>query len=182
MLLMANRRDIAWLPDHQARCFADDHFGHDPDAQLYGRLANLILFAHAGLRTEGSVLLKCCRDSGLWGYAISDDLPIVLPLPVHTGKQCVSSTVFHAAEGACRPCRPKKATSKQWNPVVSALAKATGTVDLIRPAILPSRAPAAWLRHCLHGRHRADRPACASGAVRGHQGAHQSSPHARGSR
>ena len=49
------------------------------DAQLYARLANSILYAHAGLRAETSVLLSNRRgQSGLWPYAISGDLPIVL--------------------------------------------------------------------------------------------------------
>ena len=49
------------------------------DAQLYGRLANSILYANPTLRAESSVLVKNRRgQSGLWGYAISGDLPIVL--------------------------------------------------------------------------------------------------------
>ena len=51
----------------------------EADAQLYGRLANSILYAHAALRAESSVLMRNRRgQSGLWGYAISGDLPIVL--------------------------------------------------------------------------------------------------------
>ncbi|MDP2834608.1 MAG: glucoamylase family protein, partial [Pseudomonadota bacterium] len=51
----------------------------EADAQLYGRLANAILYAHAALRAESSVLMRNRRgQSGLWGYAISGDLPIVL--------------------------------------------------------------------------------------------------------
>jgi cyclic beta-1,2-glucan glucanotransferase len=51
----------------------------EADAQLYGRLANSVLYAHASLRAESSVLMKNRRgQSGLWGYAISGDLPIVL--------------------------------------------------------------------------------------------------------
>ncbi|MBF0220486.1 MAG: cyclic beta 1-2 glucan synthetase, partial [Gammaproteobacteria bacterium] len=49
------------------------------DAQLYCRLANSILYANPALRAESSVLVKNQRgQSGLWGYAISGDLPIVL--------------------------------------------------------------------------------------------------------
>ena len=49
------------------------------DAQLYGRLANSILYANPALRAESRVLEKNQRgQSGLWGYAISGDLPIVL--------------------------------------------------------------------------------------------------------
>ena len=51
----------------------------EADAQLYGRLANSILYAHAALRADSSVLMQNRRgQSGLWGYAISGDLPIVL--------------------------------------------------------------------------------------------------------
>ncbi len=51
----------------------------DADAQLYSRLAGPILFATAALRADASVLIKNCRgQSGLWGYAISGDLPILL--------------------------------------------------------------------------------------------------------
>ena len=51
----------------------------EADAQLYGRLANSILYAHASLRADSSVLMLNRRgQSGLWGYAISGDLPIVL--------------------------------------------------------------------------------------------------------
>ncbi|MDP1904503.1 MAG: glucoamylase family protein [Pseudomonadota bacterium] len=51
----------------------------EADAQLYGRLANSIIYAHASLRADSSTLLRNRRgQSGLWGYAISGDLPIVL--------------------------------------------------------------------------------------------------------
>ncbi|HYP68760.1 MAG TPA: glycosyl hydrolase family 65 protein, partial [Thiobacillaceae bacterium] len=51
----------------------------EADAQLYGRLANSVIYSHAALRAESSVLMKNRRgQSGLWGYAISGDLPIVL--------------------------------------------------------------------------------------------------------
>jgi cellobiose phosphorylase len=49
------------------------------DAQLYGRLAGSIIYANGALRADPSVLIKNRRgQSGLWGYAISGDLPIVL--------------------------------------------------------------------------------------------------------
>ena len=51
----------------------------EADAQLYGRLASSIIYANAALRAEASVIAKNRRgQSGLWGYAISGDLPIVL--------------------------------------------------------------------------------------------------------
>ncbi|MCE9639390.1 MAG: cyclic beta 1-2 glucan synthetase [Betaproteobacteria bacterium] len=51
----------------------------EADAQLYGRLASSVIYANAALRAENDVLIKNRRgQSGLWGYAISGDLPIVL--------------------------------------------------------------------------------------------------------
>ena len=51
----------------------------EADAQLYGRLAGSVLYANAALRAEAGVLRSNRRgQSGLWGYAISGDLPIVL--------------------------------------------------------------------------------------------------------
>jgi len=51
----------------------------EADAQLYGRLAASILYANSALRAGSSLLLKNLRgQSGLWGYSISGDLPIVL--------------------------------------------------------------------------------------------------------
>nr|WP_236599188.1 glucoamylase family protein [Ramlibacter monticola] len=49
------------------------------EAQLYARLANGVVHADAPLRAAPGVLLRNRRpQSGLWGYAISGDLPIVL--------------------------------------------------------------------------------------------------------
>ena len=51
----------------------------ESDAQLYARLASSVIYANASLRAEASVLLRNRRgQSGLWSYAISGDLPIVL--------------------------------------------------------------------------------------------------------
>ncbi len=51
----------------------------EADAQLYRRLAGPVIYAHAALRAQTSVLIQNRRgQSGLWGYAISGDLPIVL--------------------------------------------------------------------------------------------------------
>jgi cellobiose phosphorylase len=51
----------------------------DADARLYARLANSIVFANASLRADAAVIARNRRpQSGLWGYAISGDLPIVL--------------------------------------------------------------------------------------------------------
>ena len=51
----------------------------EADAQLYSQLASSVLYAHSGLRTHPSIVAQNRRgQSGLWGYAISGDLPIVL--------------------------------------------------------------------------------------------------------
>ena len=51
----------------------------EADAQLYGRLASSVIYANGALRADADVLGRNRRgQSGLWGYAISGDLPIVL--------------------------------------------------------------------------------------------------------
>jgi cellobiose phosphorylase len=51
----------------------------ESDAQLYARLSSSIIFANNSLRTDPAVIIKNQRNqSGLWGYSISGDLPIVL--------------------------------------------------------------------------------------------------------
>ena len=51
----------------------------EADAQLYGRLARSVIYANSSLRADAGVLSRNRRgQSGLWGYAISGDLPIVL--------------------------------------------------------------------------------------------------------
>jgi cyclic beta-1,2-glucan synthetase len=51
----------------------------ETDVQLYGRLAASVIYANSTLRAGSSLLLKNLRgQSGLWGYSISGDLPIVL--------------------------------------------------------------------------------------------------------
>ena len=51
----------------------------ESDAQLYARLASSILFSNASFRADPALLIRNHRgQSGLWGYSISGDLPIVL--------------------------------------------------------------------------------------------------------
>jgi cellobiose phosphorylase len=68
--------DLAWTHDQiQLRQLN----ATETEAQIYGRLAGSILYTNAALRAEASVLIKNHRgQSGLWGYSISGDLPIVL--------------------------------------------------------------------------------------------------------
>jgi cyclic beta-1,2-glucan synthetase len=51
----------------------------EADAQIYARLANTVVYSQPTLRADAATLLRNRRgQSGLWGYAISGDLPIVL--------------------------------------------------------------------------------------------------------
>jgi cyclic beta-1,2-glucan synthetase len=51
----------------------------EADAQLYARLASPLIYANPARRASPSVLLNNRRgQSGLWGYGISGDAPIVL--------------------------------------------------------------------------------------------------------
>jgi cellobiose phosphorylase len=51
----------------------------EADAQLYCRIAGSVIYANSSLRADPSTLIKNRRgQSGLWGYSISGDLPIVL--------------------------------------------------------------------------------------------------------
>ena len=65
--------DLAWTHSQVVRRQIN---ASQADAQLYERLAGLVLYAHPALRAEPAVLLQNRRgQSGLWGQAISGDLP-----------------------------------------------------------------------------------------------------------
>ncbi|MGY0652740.1 GH36-type glycosyl hydrolase domain-containing protein [Luteimonas sp. A537] len=68
--------DLAWTHSQVVRRQID---ASQADAQLYERLAGLVLHGNPALRAGPSVLLQNRRgQSGLWGQAISGDHPIVL--------------------------------------------------------------------------------------------------------
>ena len=77
----------------------------ETDAQLYGRLASSVLYADKTLRADPSVLLKNRRgQSGLWGYAISGDVPIVLlqigdPANIDLVRQLVQAHAYWRLKG-----------------------------------------------------------------------------------
>ncbi len=77
----------------------------EADAQLYGRLASSVIYANASLRADPSVLIKNRRgQSGLWGYAISGDLPIVLlqigdPANIDLVRQLVQAHTYWRLKG-----------------------------------------------------------------------------------
>jgi cyclic beta-1,2-glucan glucanotransferase len=75
------------------------------DAQLYNRLASGILYCNPLLRAPASVMSQNRRgQSGLWGYSISGDLPIVLlrvgdPALIHLVDQMVSAHGYWRLKG-----------------------------------------------------------------------------------
>ena len=77
----------------------------DADAQLYGRLAGSVIYANSSLRADASVLIKNRRgQSGLWGYSISGDLPIVLlrigdPANIGLVRQLVQAHAYWRLKG-----------------------------------------------------------------------------------
>ncbi len=77
----------------------------EADAQIYARLANSIIYANASLRADPSVVQKNRRaQSGLWGYAISGDLPIVLlqistPESIDLVRQLVQAHAYWRLKG-----------------------------------------------------------------------------------
>ncbi|MES2263902.1 MAG: glucoamylase family protein [Pseudomonadota bacterium] len=77
----------------------------ETDAQLYGRLANSVIYPHAALRADAAILVKNQRgQSGLWAYAISGDLPIVLlqikdPANIELARQMVQAHAYWRLKG-----------------------------------------------------------------------------------
>ena len=75
------------------------------DAQLYCRLAGAIIYANDSLRADPRILIKNHRgQSGLWGYAISGDLPIVLlriedPANIDLVRQLVQAHAYWRLNG-----------------------------------------------------------------------------------
>ncbi|MDH5822224.1 glucoamylase family protein [Luteimonas sp. RD2P54] len=68
--------DLAWTHSQVVRRQIN---ASQADAQLYERLAGLIVYAHPLLRADSAVLLQNRRGQpALWGHSISGDLPIVL--------------------------------------------------------------------------------------------------------
>jgi cyclic beta-1,2-glucan synthetase len=77
----------------------------EADAQLYGHLASSVIYANSSLRAEPGVLIENRRgQSGLWGYAISGDLPIVLlkigdPANIELVRQLVQAHTYWRLNG-----------------------------------------------------------------------------------
>ena len=77
----------------------------EADAQLYCRLASSVIYANATLRADPGVLIKNRRgQSGLWGYSISGDLPIVLlqiedPANIDLVRQLIQAHAYWRLKG-----------------------------------------------------------------------------------
>jgi len=77
----------------------------EADAQLYGSIAGSIIYANSSLRADTGILRKNRRgQSGLWGYAISGDLPIVLlriedPANIDLVRQLVQAHAYWRLKG-----------------------------------------------------------------------------------
>ena len=68
--------DLAWTHGH---IVLQQLAATEADAQAYGRLAGAILYASGARRAKASILARNKQgQSGLWGYGISGDVPIVL--------------------------------------------------------------------------------------------------------
>jgi cellobiose phosphorylase len=68
--------DLAWT---HSRVLLQQINATESEAQLYARLASSVIYANSTLRAPESLLSRNRRNqSGLWGYTISGDLPIVL--------------------------------------------------------------------------------------------------------
>lgn len=100
---LANRVfDLAWT---HGQVLLRQINSTEVDAQLYGRLAGAVIYANQALRADPNILKKNCRgQSGLWGYAISGDLPIVLlmiedPANIELVRQMVQAHAYWRLKG-----------------------------------------------------------------------------------
>jgi cyclic beta-1,2-glucan synthetase len=77
----------------------------EADAQVFNRMANNILYCQSTMRAPGSVVGQNRRgQSGLWGYGISGDLPIVLlrigePGQIELVRQLVTAHAYWRLKG-----------------------------------------------------------------------------------
>jgi cyclic beta-1,2-glucan synthetase len=100
---LANRVfDLAWT---HSQVVLRQLNATEADAQIYGRLAGSVIYANSSLRADASVLIKNSRgQSGLWGYSISGDLPIVLlqigdPANIDLVRQLVQAHAYWRSKG-----------------------------------------------------------------------------------
>ncbi|HSE14744.1 MAG TPA: glucoamylase family protein, partial [Candidatus Deferrimicrobium sp.] len=94
--------DLAWT---HSQVLLQQINATEADAQLYGHLASSVIFANPLLRADASLLGKNRRgQSGLWGYSISGDFPIVLlqigdPSNIELVRQLVEAHAYWRLKG-----------------------------------------------------------------------------------
>ncbi|MHB8907628.1 MAG: GH36-type glycosyl hydrolase domain-containing protein [Syntrophales bacterium] len=94
--------DLAWT---HSDIFLRQINATEADAQLYGSLAGSVIYANSTLRADASVIIRNHRgQSGLWGYAISGDLPIVLlriedPANIDLVRQLIQAHTYWRLKG-----------------------------------------------------------------------------------
>ncbi|MFA4901320.1 MAG: glucoamylase family protein [Desulfobaccales bacterium] len=94
--------DLAWTHNQVALRQIN---ASEADAQLYCRLASSVIYANDSLRADPSILIKNRRgQSGLWGYSVSGDLPIVLlqiedPANVDLVRQLIQAHAYWRLKG-----------------------------------------------------------------------------------
>jgi cyclic beta-1,2-glucan synthetase len=100
---LANRVfDLAWT---HSQVLLRQLNATEADAQLYGQLASSVIYANSSLRADPSLLIRNRRgQSGLWGYSISGDLPIVLvqiadPNNIDLARQLVQAHSYWRSKG-----------------------------------------------------------------------------------
>ena len=77
----------------------------ESDAQLYAQLGGSVIYSNPLLRADPSIVMKNRRgQSGLWGYSISGDLPIVLlqienEANIELAKQLVQAHAYWRLKG-----------------------------------------------------------------------------------
>jgi cyclic beta-1,2-glucan synthetase len=94
--------DLAWT---HSQVLLHQLNATEADAQLYGHLASSVIYANSLLRADASLLGKNRRgQSGLWGYSISGDFPIVLlqigdPSNIELVRQLVEAHAYWRLKG-----------------------------------------------------------------------------------
>jgi len=94
--------DLAWT---HSQVLLQQLNATEADAQLYGHLASSVIYANPLLRADASLLAKNRRgQSGLWGYSISGDFPIVLlqigdPSNIELVRQLVQAHAYWRLKG-----------------------------------------------------------------------------------
>ncbi|MBI5904276.1 MAG: cyclic beta 1-2 glucan synthetase, partial [Deltaproteobacteria bacterium] len=94
--------DLAWT---HSQVVLQQLNATESDAQLYGHLASSVLYANSSLRADASLVEKNRRgQSGLWGYSVSGDFPIVLlrigdPSNIELARQLVQAHAYWRLKG-----------------------------------------------------------------------------------